>query len=384
MSVTANQPLVSILIPCYNCENWVKQAVESGLNQTYPNIEIIVVDDGSTDRSFEILRQFLPRIRLETGPNRGGNIARNRAFELSAGEYIQYLDADDYLEPDKVARQVQFLEETKADVVYGDWRYRRHLPDSRFSYFDKIEIGGVQQDILASLVSGRWWIFPGAVLYRRRVVNEVGGWDETLRAAQDRDFFTSVALSGAKIRYQAGCYSIYRQYGAVTVSSSNLSRWVEGHCITLKKAELALARTGRLTEEYRAALAAGYFGLARGTTDYDSRGTIVRATYAKILGGLINKILDLCPDFHSSDETRLFTTLERLFGFRFAMNLLWARLFVRRVKLNLRDTFLLRLVLRLKRVNLQREASGHFSSSTFGQKGPIESDSSKPKRIDGK
>ena len=197
------------------------------------------VDDGSTDGSLEVLRQFLPRIRLETGPNYGGNSARNRAFELSTGEYIQYLDADDYLEPDKIARQVRFLEETKADVVYGDWRYRRHLPDNSLSYLDKVEISGVQQDILVSLLSGRWWVAPGALLYRRQVVNQVGGWDVVLRAAQDRDFLTSVALSGAKICYQAGCGFIYRKYGAVTVSSSNLGRWVELHRTSLRKSEVA-------------------------------------------------------------------------------------------------------------------------------------------------
>ena len=97
-----SQPLVSVIVPCYNCARWVTHAIELCLNQTYPNIEVIVVDDGSTDGSLEVLRQFLPRIRLETGPNRGGNFARNRGFKLSKGQYIQYLDADDYLEPDKI------------------------------------------------------------------------------------------------------------------------------------------------------------------------------------------------------------------------------------------------------------------------------------------
>ena len=242
MSFKATQPIVSIIIPCYNAKQWVQEAIESCLNQTYPNIEIIVVDDGSTDGSLEILRRYLPRIRLETGPNRGGNSARNRGFALSRGEYIQYLDADDYLDADKIARQVRFLEETKADVVYGDLRYRRHLPDVSFSYLDRIQVSGVQQDILASLLS--FWgaqVNGGAVLYRRQVVNQVGGWDETLRAAQDTDFLTSVALSGAKILYQPGCHFIYRKYGAVTVSTSNLSRWLENMCISLNEIRSCLS-----------------------------------------------------------------------------------------------------------------------------------------------
>jgi glycosyltransferase involved in cell wall biosynthesis len=356
MSFKANQSLVSIIIPCYNSQRWVGEAVESCLNQTYPNIEIIVVDDGSTDGSFEILRRFLPRIRLETGPNRGGNSARNRAFALSMGEYIQYLDADDYLEPDKIARQVQFLEETKADVVYGDWRYRIHLPDSRFSYLDKIKLSGVQQDILAAILSN-WWVATGAILYRRQVVNQVGGWDETLRAAQDRDFFTSVIFSGAKIRYQAGCDFIYRKYGPVTLSSSNLSRWVENHCISLTKSEVALARTGRLTEKYKAALAVGYFETARACYWIDARASF--AVYAKTLNELINKILDLSPHFNAA-ETRVFMALQWLLGFKLAMHLLLrVRSAIHVIKSKLRNTFLLGFVLRIRRVNLQREAKSH-------------------------
>ena len=362
MTSKDNQPLVSIVIPCYNSQKWVQQAVKSCLNQTYPNIEIIVVDDGSTDRSLEVLRQFLPRIRLETGPNRGGNSARNRGFALSTGEYIQYLDADDYLEPDKIARQVRFLEETKADVVYGDWRDRRHLPGSNLSYLDRIEVSGVQQDIVASLLSF-WWVNGGAVLYRRQVVNQVGGWDEALRAFQDTDFLTSVALSGAKIRYQPGCYFIYRKYGAVTVSTSNFSRWLESYCISLNKSEVALARTGRLTQEYRAALAVGYYKTAQACYWFDTRASF--AVYEKTLNNIINKILDLCPHFNAAGETRVFQLVQWLFGFRFAMHFSFgARSAIHLVKSKLKNTakntFLLRYVLRIRREKIfQREAKRH-------------------------
>jgi glycosyltransferase involved in cell wall biosynthesis len=356
MSFKANQSVVSIIIPCYNSEKWVQEAIESCLNQTYPNIEIIVVDDGSTDGSLEVLRHFLPCIRLETGPNCGGNSARNRGFALSRGEYIQYLDADDYLEADKIARQVQFLEETKADVVYGDLRYRRHLPDVSFSYLDKIQVSGVQQNILASLLA--FWgaqVNGGAVLYRRQVINQVGGWDETLRAAQDTDFLTSVALSGAKICYQPGCYFVYRKYSGVTVSTSNLGRWLENMCISRTKSEIALARTGRLTEEYRAALAVGYFEAARACYSLDARASF--AIYAKTLDDLIIKILDLCPHFKATDESGVFKALQWLFGFKFTTHLfLRVRAAINVVRSKLRNTFLFDLVLRFRGVKLERES----------------------------
>lgn len=373
MSLKANRPLVSIIIPCFNCEKWVQQAVESCLNQTYPNIEIIVVDDGSTDGSLDALRGFVPRIRLETGPNRGGNCARNRGFALSTGQYIQYLDADDYLEPDKIARQVEFLEETKADAVYGDWRLRRHLPGSSFSYLDKIEVSGVQQNILASLLSF-WLVNGGAALYRRRVVNQVGGWDETLHAFQDMDFLTSVALSDAKIRYQPGCHFIYRKHGAVTLSTSDFSRWSENACTSLKKSEVALARTGRLTEEYRAALAVGYFKVAQACYWFDGRASF--AVYEKTINNMITKTLDLCPGFNAADETGVFQSVQWLFGFSFATHLLFrARSAIHLVKSKLKNTLLLRHILGIRRERLfQREAQQHSCSppAEAGWKGQIE------------
>ncbi len=84
--------LISILIPCFKAERWIAQAIESALAQTWPEKEVIVVDDGSTDGSLEVIKSFGDRIRWETGPNRGGNAARNRLLELARGEWLQYLD----------------------------------------------------------------------------------------------------------------------------------------------------------------------------------------------------------------------------------------------------------------------------------------------------
>src|SRR5438105_8509460 len=91
--------MISILIPCFNAEKWVGQAIESSLAQTWPDKEVIVIDDGSTDSSLEVIKGFGDKIKLETGPNRGGNAARNGLLKLSQGDWIQYLEADDYLRP---------------------------------------------------------------------------------------------------------------------------------------------------------------------------------------------------------------------------------------------------------------------------------------------
>src|SRR5262249_6980596 len=112
--------LVSILIPCFNAKPWVAQAIESALAQTWPEKEVIVVDDGSTDESTDVIRTFSGHIRWETGPNHGGNPTRNRLLELARGEWLQYLDADDYLLPDKVSQQMEFLvAHPETDIVFG-------------------------------------------------------------------------------------------------------------------------------------------------------------------------------------------------------------------------------------------------------------------------
>jgi glycosyltransferase involved in cell wall biosynthesis len=117
---TVMRTLVSILIPCFNAERWIGQAIEGALVQTHASSEIIVVDDGSSDGSLDVIKGFGKHIRWESGPNRGGNAARNQLLALARGSWLQYLDADDYLLPDKIERQIAFLgEHPDADIVYS-------------------------------------------------------------------------------------------------------------------------------------------------------------------------------------------------------------------------------------------------------------------------
>lgn len=179
--------LVSVIIPCFNAQIWLREAINSCLQQTYPHIEIIVIDDGSTDNSLEIIKSYGERIIWESFPeNQGGCYARNRGFAISKGEYIQFLDADDYILPEKISRQVDFLEVTKSDVVYGDWRHQLHFPDGT-NILEEIKISGHQEDILESLIAN-WWTAVASILYTRSVVENSGGWDESLAIVQDKDF----------------------------------------------------------------------------------------------------------------------------------------------------------------------------------------------------
>jgi glycosyltransferase involved in cell wall biosynthesis len=302
--VTTHFPLVSVIIPCYNAERWVAEAIQSCLDQTYRPIEIIVIDDGSTDGSLDVIKSFGDAVKWETGPNRGGNAARNRGFALSQGEYIQFLDADDYILPEKIARQVQFLQETGADVVYSDAQNQHHKPDGTIS-LSQIPDPGKFNDVTECLLANR---FPGNVNYHlfcRKTVTKSGGWDERLQAMQDRDFMLSVALvAEATMRYLPGKFTIIRRYGNTTVSTSNPRRVLVNNIAVTAKAETLLANTGRLTENYRKALAVAYFKIARGYFDFD------RDQYAL----LVEKSLSLNPNL-KPNGTHIYKFSQAIFGF---------------------------------------------------------------------
>src|SRR5687768_8397891 len=113
-------PRVSVVIPCYNGEQFIREAIGSALSQTYPDLEIIVIDDGSTDGSLDRIRSFGKGIRWESGPNRGGCAARNRGIELARGDWVQFLDADDLLHPNKIACQTPVALALGDAIVYCD------------------------------------------------------------------------------------------------------------------------------------------------------------------------------------------------------------------------------------------------------------------------
>lgn len=302
--------LVSVIIPCFNAERWLTEAIDSCLQQTYLRIEIIVIDDGSTDNCLEIIKSYENKIIWKTGPNKGGNYARNIGFALSRGEYIQYLDADDYLMPEKIERQVRCIEETGAGVVCGDWRYKVHLSDGT-SFLENINVCGPKEDFLESLLADDRWVPPVGLLYTRAAVDSCSGWDESLKVGQDRDFLISVVMSGVKVVYQSGCHSIYRLYGNTTVSTSNKLLWLENHCLLMKKAEVKLAQSNKLSSRYKRALAQGYFSMSRHVRGY--------LDYSRHLW-LARKVLLLCPNF-KGEGPAVYNLIQRILGFLIAERL---------------------------------------------------------------
>src|SRR5262249_29686320 len=124
-------PLGSILIPAFNAEDWIADTIRSALAQTWPNKEIIIVDDGSRDRTLSVAREFAAKdVSVVTKPNEGAAATRNKALSLSQGDYIQWLDADDLLAPDKIERQLKALQasDNRRTLLSSPWAYFAYRP----------------------------------------------------------------------------------------------------------------------------------------------------------------------------------------------------------------------------------------------------------------
>ncbi len=297
--------IASVVIPCFNAKRWIAEAIDSCLFQTYRNVEVIVVDDGSTDESATVVEEYGDRVRLIRQANSGGCAARNVGFAAATGDYIQFLDADDYLYPVKLERQIALMQSENCDAVYGDWQHQHHDVDGRI-WKQEPAVSGVQDNVVESLLSG-WWVSPAAVLYHRRIVERIGGWDESLAAAQDRDFFTRVAIETKLIKYSAGCDAVYRRYGNVTVGTGNPRRFIDNHLRVIEKAEQTLREREELFVNYRKALARSYFYIARNMLAYDPQRT----------ASLVERIQELDTSFRPSQNS-IYDFIYRWFGFQAA------------------------------------------------------------------
>src|SRR5436190_9629795 len=129
-----SHPTVSVLIPCYNAEKYIGETLESVLRQTWPSIEVIVVNDGSVDRSAAVVRSFArPNLRLVEQENCGQTATLNVCLAQASGDFVQYLDADDLIEPEKIERQAIRLTEHPRCIASSEWgRFYRLPQETRF------------------------------------------------------------------------------------------------------------------------------------------------------------------------------------------------------------------------------------------------------------
>ncbi|HXI69417.1 MAG TPA: glycosyltransferase family 2 protein [Verrucomicrobiae bacterium] len=206
-------PLVSILIPCYNAERYVAAAIQSALDQTWPNKEIIVVDDASIDGSGAILDSFCVKgVRVIHERFGNASSARNRAFKESTGEFIKFFDADDLLEPRTIELQMERLAGSQTAVASAEWG--RFYGDDLATF--KPNPQSVWRDmnsldwLVETWMDARPMMQPGMFLIPRAVLGRSGLWNEKLTLIDDFEFYARVLCHASEVRFTPGAKLYYR------------------------------------------------------------------------------------------------------------------------------------------------------------------------------
>ncbi|WP_179333440.1 glycosyltransferase family 2 protein [Winogradskyella costae] len=216
--------LVSVIIPCYNAMPYLKDTLNSILEQSYKAIEIIVIDDGSSDGSFEYIESLnMPNLIYAKNIRKGACSARNYGFELSTGKYIQYLDADDVLSPTKIETQLKLAEVYGTETVYScSWVHFEN---------EIIDLEIIRQAIDKDYKKPYQWLNDSWLgkgmgqtsiwLTHRSIIEKSGKWDESLKINQDGEFFSRVLLVAKQIKFSDKALVYYRKGNCSSISQSN-------------------------------------------------------------------------------------------------------------------------------------------------------------------
>ncbi len=234
----SKKPLVSILIPAYNAEKWIGDTLRSALAQAWEPKEIIVVDDGSTDGTLAVAKQFeSEKLRVVTQKNQGASAARNTAFALCRGNFIQWLDADDLLAPDKISRQLDELERLPSRRTlllspwgkFLQWHHRAEfIPTSLWRDLSPCEF-------LFHKLMDNVFMQTATWLVSRELTEAAGPWDTRLLGDDDGEYFCRVLLASHGTRFVPEAKVYYRAHPAGSLSSLGRSAAkIEAHWLSMQ------------------------------------------------------------------------------------------------------------------------------------------------------
>ena len=286
------KPLVSILIPAYNAEASIAYTLQSAIAQTWQRKEIIVVDDGSRDRTADIARQFASRgVAVFTVENRGAAAARNHGLKLSQGDYIQWLDADDLLGPDKIERQLAELREDDDErtLLSGSWAYfnyrayrARFVPTSLWCDLSPI-------DWLLRKMNENLFMQTSTWLTSRTLVEAAGTWNTKLLSDDDGEYFCRVLLASKGTRFVPEARVFYRLSSSGRLSQIGTSNIKKDAMLVSMKLHIAYLRSLEESQRVREACLTyvqNWFGIF-----YPERPDIVAElqSLASQLGGKLEK-----------------------------------------------------------------------------------------------
>lgn len=220
------QNKVSIIISAYNAEKYIAQTLQSVLAQSWPHLEIIVVNDGSTDNTRQIVEQYVQgNLLLINQENKGQDAALNEGFRHATGDYIKFMDSDDLINSTMIEKQVTALTGSEELVAYGEWaRFYDNEPSgaefTRLHYWKDM----AAVDFLTSEPDGVM-LQCGILLVPRKLIEKAGLWDERLILYNDTEFYNRVILASAGVKFTKGARLYYRSGLHTSISSQRSEKY---------------------------------------------------------------------------------------------------------------------------------------------------------------
>jgi glycosyltransferase involved in cell wall biosynthesis len=256
---------VSVIIPCYNAERWIGEAIQSCLKQTYQPNEVIVVDDGSTDQSRKVVSVAVRNdaaVRLIESSHQGACAARNQGLAAAGGEYVQFLDADDLMSPRKLELQIAAAAQSREAVPCGPWLWLQQT-NGHWTTEQPRQHMSCSGDFVRHWLEG-YFLAVHCFLWPRAAVVALGGWDESLSNNQDGDLYIRALLNRVQFCFVPESMVYYRRgHSDNSVNSQRTSASLKSRVRVLDKVQAALESRGDL-QNYRAVLAQRHYDLARG------------------------------------------------------------------------------------------------------------------------
>ena len=307
-------PKVSIIIPCYNALPFIQETIERVTMQSYANYELIVVDDGSTDGSLDYLKGVVhPSLTVLSNKGKGACAARNYGFKSATGTYIQFLDADDFFDVNKIEEQVKLLE-SKPDTiaVCSTVHFTGDPAQGRITDREVLKDVGNPSDFLLRLYGANgtpYMVQTSAWLTPRQLIEKAGGWNETLSKDQDGEFFCRVLMQSKGVLYAPHVLNYYRKHPLGTnIANQKLKTHVLSQLQALNSKQQQLEAVSE-TQAFKKAFALQYKWLGiEAYPDFKDISeqalqvskTLGGSTYMPVLGGKfieIDKIylgLEIC------------------------------------------------------------------------------------------
>jgi len=216
-------PKVSVIIPAYNCAPFLPETLKSVFEQTYSDLEIILIDDGSTDDTQTVVAPFLDRIQYIRQDNKGLPAARNTGLRVAKGQFIALLDADDSWSPDKLERQLPCLADSKVGIVYSDFSVRYADGSFQPSYLANRPLVS-EGYILENYIQSRF-LFPSTMVIRRQCFEEFGLFDEEMRACEDIELFARILTQWKAAGIDAPLVTRYEGTHNITSNSRKINQY---------------------------------------------------------------------------------------------------------------------------------------------------------------